>query len=92
MAMKREQTLCVQLERLRALLTLLAVVPDGRRRDELVQRTHDAIADIRKMRTALGANEDDASDADQPEPSRGRHVSDRASCGGVSTRNSTSAA
>lgn len=56
MAMTREQTLCVQLERLRVLLTLLAFVPDGQRHDELVERTRGAIADIRKLRMELGPN------------------------------------
>ena len=55
MAMSAKETLAVQLERLRALYTLLAFVPEGPRHDELLARTRIAIAEVRETRRALTA-------------------------------------
>ena len=57
MAMSLEGTLCVQLERLRALYTLLAFSPDGQRNDDLLVRTRAAIAAVRETRRALAGND-----------------------------------
>ena len=53
MPMTPVEILSVQLERLRALYTLLAWVRDGQRQDELIERTRVAIADVRKTRAEL---------------------------------------
>lgn len=53
MAMTREVTLSVQIERLRALFTLLAFAQDGQRHDELLEQARTLIADVRKTRAAL---------------------------------------
>lgn len=53
MAMTDEETLSVQLERLRVILTRLKVVPTGERHDELIERAGVAIAAVRKTRDTL---------------------------------------
>ena len=50
MAMTSTELLAVQRERLRALTTLLEIVPKGRRRGELLQLTRVVIADVREAR------------------------------------------
>ena len=92
MAMQQEQMLCVQLERLRVLFTLLAVVPDGLRRDELVRRARGAVADIRKIRTALADNKSDDPDAGRSKLARSRCLSGRHSRADRSSRSPTTGA
>jgi hypothetical protein len=50
-------TLSTQLERLRALLTLLAFAHDSHRHDELVEQIRVAIGDVRRSRVARAAYE-----------------------------------
>jgi hypothetical protein len=56
MTMTAEETLSVQLERLRAILAMLEVVPPGQRHDELIERARIAIAAVRKTREAIAEN------------------------------------
>ena len=52
MTMTHDEKFSVQRERLRALLTLLEVVPTGARHNELLERAHSTIADIKRTRAA----------------------------------------
>jgi hypothetical protein len=49
-----QDTLSAHLERLRALLTLLAFAQDGQRHAELLEQIRAAVANVRKSRTRLG--------------------------------------
>jgi hypothetical protein len=66
--MTAEETLSVQLERLRAILAILEAVPAGPRHNELIDRARVVIAAVRKTREALAGDRGrtGASRASQP--------------------------
>jgi hypothetical protein len=51
--MMENESLSMQLQRLRHLFLLLETVPDSRQHDELIDRTRLAIAAVRKTRATL---------------------------------------
>lgn len=51
--MMENESLSVQLQRLRHLFLLLETVPDSRQHDELIERTRMAIAAVRKTRAMM---------------------------------------
>ncbi len=52
-----QHTLSVQVERLRALLSMLAFAGDRKRHDELIEKTRSAIANVRTSRAALATRD-----------------------------------